>query len=393
MRILYIKAGRINEKTGGGIESYKIIYSLNKWIEKNPEDELKVISEDCINIDNTKPPKKEEWKDIISRAFFHSSYLYIDYRYKNLKGSIIGNNFDLIILGNSRLGFIAKDIKKIQPEVYIITHYDNVEYDYIDAYFLKEKGIKKYIFKKIEKISVKRDEYSSVIYSDLNILLTNRDKTRLKKLYNKKNIESRIIPICLKENQKDFKQGYNKGVNLFFIGSLWYKSNAVSIEWFLDNIWEIMKNEYPNITLTIGGNQPSEKLSLKLKSDKSIRFFPNFDRLENILFRDSILISPIQEGAGMKTKIAEALSIGFPVIASKESLVGYEEASMDTLSNGIIFEAENVNEYLYSINKIMKEDFNVLSNKCKDLFRKYYSIERASSEIERILNKIKKEKE
>lgn len=393
MRILYLKAGRINEKTGGGIESYKILASLKNWILTNPETELKIISDDYMNIENVQAPKKEKWKDVLSRILFHSSYIFIEYKFKNLKDIILSTEPDVIILGNSRLGFISKEIKRIRPKTYIITHYDNVEYDYVDSYFLGMKGIKNFVKKSIEKIAVKRDEKNSVYSSDLNLLLTKRDRIRLEKIYKKENLQSSIIPICLKEITQDFNLRNNEGVNLFFIGSLWYKSNVVSIEWFLDYVWRGIKEKYPNSTLTIGGNKPSEKLSLKLNADSSIRFFPNFDKAENILFNNSISISPIQKGAGMKTKIAEALSMGFPVIASEESLVGYEEVLEDPLSRCVIFKAESQVDYLESLDRIMKGNFDLLSDKCKYLFRRYYSMERAYMQVEVILEKIKYNKE
>lgn len=392
MKILYIKAGKIDEKTGGGFESYKILYSLREWISKNPEDEFLIISEDLLDVEAIDTPVKKKWKDFAARFFLHSNYMYIDYKINNLKKFILHTKYDVVILGNSRLGFIAKDIKKRFNDTKVIIHYDNVEFDYIDAYFLEETGIKNKLYKFIEKISVKRDEGSSVMYGDINILLTERDKNRLNNIYGINSTVNKIIPICLEEGHKPFRLKNSKYPNLFFIGSLWYKSNSTGITWFLDNIWVKIKNKFPDATLTIGGSKPSKELSEKIELDKSIRFFPNFNRIEDILYSNSILISPIQKGAGMKIKIAEALSMGFPVIASEESLVGYEEAYTDSLSRGLMYNANSFEGYIKSIEEISRLEFSILSNNARKLFRKYYSLKRAADSMEDLLSNIKRKR-
>jgi len=393
MKILYVKAGKINEPSGGGLESYKVLYALEKWILENPKDELEIISEDVFNIKNLNPPVKKKWKDLGARLFFHSSYLYVDYIFGKLKKHILAANYDIIVLGNSRLGFIAKDVKKNNPNTKIIIHYDNIEWDYVDAYLSDKNGLKYLMYKSIEKKSVKRNEKDSIQYGDLHLLLTNRDQDRLKELYKNNRLQCMILPICLKDNGISSQEESEQGLHLLFIGSLWYQSNVVGISWFLDTIWTKIQENYPLATLTIGGSKPNKAFIEKVALDSSIRFFPDFDNIERILFKEMILISPILEGAGMKVKIANALSMGFPFVASAESLVGYEESYQDSLGKGVIHQAENLEEYLESIQEILSQDYSIISNNAKQLFLKYYSLERAVKSFEQILINYKNKKE
>ena len=84
--------------------------------------------------------------------------------------------------------------------------------------------------------------------------------------------------------------------------------------------------------------------------------------------------------------------MGFPVIASEESLVGYEEAYTDSLSRGLMYKANSFEGYIKSIEEISRLEFSILSNNARKLFRKYYSLKRAADSMEDLLSNIKRKR-
>ncbi|KOA20581.1 glycosyl transferases group 1 [Clostridium homopropionicum DSM 5847] len=375
MKILFITPNNINEKNGGGINVKKLYLGLKSFESSN----ILIYSPSKLK-ESCSVAKKNKIYDILSRTVFHSNYLYINWKIDRHK--LLRYRPDIIILSNSRLGFIAKDIRKKNNDIRIITQLDNIEYDYCENYVEKYYGLKKIFIKLIEKISVSRDENSALKFSDKLIFLTERDRKRAHKLYNYSNSNEFILPICLeKSNIKLVKN--NMKLNLVFLASLWYAPNYNGILWFIKEVWN--KINFIDMNLIIGGNRPNEEL-IKFNGINNIYIYANFNRIEDIVPQNSIFISPIFQGAGMKVKVAEALSLGLAVIATKESLVGYEEALNDN-ENEVIFEANNSSEFINLINNVInkKNDYCLNENNAKYIFNKYYSIERVVEQLDSIV--------
>ncbi|OPX47474.1 glycosyltransferase [Clostridium thermobutyricum] len=374
MKVLFITPNDINSINGGGINVKKLYLSL-KSIE---EIELKVYSPtEALKTDILS--KKNKINDVLSRLAFHSNYMYIDWKFN--KNKIIEYSPDVVILSNSRLGFIAKYLKNKWPNIKIITQLDNIELDYCENYVEKFKGIKKKLIKLIERKSVYRDEKKAFDYSDSIIFLTERDKKRAKTLYEYKVKKEYIIPICL-EKKIELNKKSNKKLNFIFLGSLWYYPNYSGIEWFIKNVWKNI--EYDNFQLIIAGSKPSETIKAYNGKD-NIVVYPNFKSVEEIIPENSVFISPILEGAGMKVKIAEALSMGLPVIATEESLIGYDEA-INKGENKCIYKANTNIEFINKIKEIVRDYSQIkMKNISNMIFEEYYYIDRCKDEISKIL--------
>lgn len=64
----------------------------------------------------------------------------------------------------------------------------------------------------------------------------------------------------------------------------------------------------------------------KLSSFDNVSHYSNLSPadMDRVFCEADIYLSPVTSGSGMKTKVAEALSYGLPVIATSHSLIGYE---------------------------------------------------------------------
>lgn len=347
MKIVYISSLKIKGISGGSIEAAKIHLSLKKLAQKDQNIDYQVISLDKnISFKSDINISKSQAKNFLTRFFLHSNYIYIEWL--KIRKKVLNLDADIIILGNSRMGFIAKEIKKNNDEIFIIGHFDNIELDYLKAYSLAYNSFKAKLFKFIESKAVRRDEKMFNDNIDLGLFLTERDLIRAKKLYDFKG-DYRILGVCLNKIDYSLKAANNYDLNLIFLASLWYGSNIEAIKWFLNNVWsEINKLDY-DLQLIIGGSNPSHNFLKYLGAVKNVKVYPNFKNKENIIPKNSVFISPIQTGSGMKVKVAEALSMGLAVIASQESLIGYEEAINDQENKAIINEVRTASEYIDKI--------------------------------------------
>ena len=381
-RILFISDQHISGVIGGSL-GHRRFYDL---LSNNSDYDFKVISLDDnlankLNINFN----KNKFIDIYTRIRLHSSFLF--FYVEEICKTIYNYNPQVVIIGRSRLGFLAKRLKELLPSVIIITNFDNIEFDYVDAQFAQKKGLTSIVIKKWEKYAVKQDEYNCIKYSNKFIFLSKRDQERAEKIYGVINeYNSYIFPICLKETVELNKKTENK--NLIFIGNLEYAANIKSIKWFIKNVWMPYYSDTKDIILNIAGKSADSVLN-QYKDIKNIKIYSDFKNAADIVYRNSLYIAPIQTGAGMKVKIAEALSMGLPIIGTDEALVGYEEAEKYLNEIGFFAQANSVKDYhkyIEEYKNIPKEKFDVIAKNNKKAFELFYSYKRAKNILSKILS-------
>lgn len=195
MNILFISDNKILGYGGGSIENRKYYYIVKKYAEQHGDD-FRIISPDN-NLEDSLVVKirKNRFTDILIRLKGHSSFLY-DVWKKNYT-LIKDYKPDIIVLGRSRFGFIAKDAKTSFDNCTVVTNVDNVEQDFVEFCFTEKKGIFNGLKYRLEKKCVKSDEENVIKYSDRLIFLTKRNYERYKEIYNYQADSCEVLPISL----------------------------------------------------------------------------------------------------------------------------------------------------------------------------------------------------
>ena len=137
------------------------------------------------------------------------------------------------------------------------------------------------------------------------------------------------MPVCIESAKKLSLSSDKKAV--VFVGSLSYAANIQALEWLISDIWKPYFEENKDLELIVGGSNPTAQLEKLLKSVPNCQLHKNFSKVEDIVPVGSLMVAPIQKGAGMKVKLAETLSMGLMIAASDEALAGYMEWDMETL--------------------------------------------------------------
>lgn len=382
MRILFISDNKINGFGGGCIENKKHYNALKKYCGES--NSLKVIStdEDFTDALDVKL-YKNKYLDILVRLIGHSSFLYFTMLLEGRK--ILDYAPDVIYLGRSRFGFFAKWAKKKLPKCKVIANVDNVEYDYVDAYFSKDTGTAAKLKKWLEKTVVKRDEKLIIKYSDKLIFLTKRNVNRYNEIYGYRNDDPAIIPICL-EKVINLERDTDKKT-VIFIGSLDYEPNAIAATQLLNDIWMKKYSANNSMQLIIAGRNPSNELVESITKVKNVSLIQNFKSIESVVPKGALMVAPIDKGAGMKVKVAETLSMGLMIAGSDEALVGYEEAIKSDHLNSIMrvnsidgFE-DAIETYCGLNDDMMKK----IDRQNKAIFKHFYSYEVSNECVAKII--------
>lgn len=390
MKILYIADSKVFG-FGGGSNGERTWYQALVEYCTRKGDTLQVVSLDTPFKESFPVEvKKNRCLDIAARLCGRSSYIY--WFWKKNRERIIEYAPDIVILGRSRMGAVAHDLKKFLPECQLICSFANIEYDYVEGYFANKGGLLGKAFAYLEKYCVKRDERESLQYADAAVFLTVRDLNRAKEFYNEQKSHALILPVCIESAKKLSLSSDKKAV--VFVGSLSYASNIQALEWLISDVWKPYFEENKDLELIVGGSNPTAQLEKLLKSVPNCQLHKNFSKVEDIVPVGSLMVAPIQKGAGMKVKLAETLSMGLMIAASDEALAGYENAlKSDQLQS--ILRANTAGEYKAAIESYMRkssQELKMIESQNQMIWREFYSYALARKKIGMFLDEIRSQR-
>jgi glycosyltransferase involved in cell wall biosynthesis len=111
-------------------------------------------------------------------------------------------------------------------------------------------------------------------------------------------------------------------LSFFHLGSMNWHPNVEGISWFLENVWEKVAAQYPQIRLALAG-----KGNQALFGDINMKNVQVFDFVENaqqFMNEYDVMIAPLFSGSGMRIKIMEGMALGKPVITTTIGAEGIE---------------------------------------------------------------------
>lgn len=257
---------------------------------------------------------------------YHKSWL-------TMSANINWDDYDLVYLEYSRYGFIARLAKNKLKKLVIRVH--NVEKDYYDIRITEIRSLSNILRLLIKRMLITRQESICLSSADSIICLTDADKKRLAELYPTKleQKELAVIPVALEQpqrlkvNQPLFVDDEEDNPYLLITGSLWFGPNAEGAAWFIKNVWQRLLAENHFISkkykLVIAGSRPGKGIQALASCQENIELIDSPRDMKPYFEKASIYLAPIFSGAGIKVKVAEALSYGLPVIGTSHALTGY----------------------------------------------------------------------
>lgn len=272
---------------------------------------------------------------------------------------------DLVYLDTSKLGKFSKRIKRKYGSR-VIVFFHNVEADY-SMYFVRNRGYQ-YL---LAYWSSLWNERIAVKYGDSLICLNERDSKRIEELYGR--IPDAVIPISFVDRYQKEKVAIDQDKGLLFVGSL-FPPNYDGIKWFIENIM----TQLPEYFLTIVGKD-FEKKRKDLERD-NVKVVGTVGNLEDYYYTYPVMVMPIQYGAGMKVKTAEAMMYGKIILATDEALEGYcipEHCG--------IIRCNTSEEFVKAIRSVLTEKLDYNNLKGRKLFLENYEFEVTRKQFEKLI--------
>jgi len=259
------------------------------------------------------------------------------------------------------------------PAIEVITFFHNVE----TRFFWGSWRLHKTLHALGVLVANTLAERKAVEFSDKIVCLSERDSRLLKRLYGR--CATHIASMVLEDKYPtSFAEFASKPSERFalFVGGTFY-ANRAGIEWFV-------REMVPKIDLPIYFvGRGFEELRAELEVPGKVVVVGAVDSLADWYRRAQLVIAPIFDGSGIKTKVAEALMFGKKIIGTPEAFSGYEQIA--ERAGWVCTTAE---EFVATIDWVQKMPLQVFDPELRALYEERFSFPAARSRFAEIFGSV-----
>jgi polysaccharide biosynthesis protein PslH len=103
---------------------------------------------------------------------------------------------------------------------------------------------------------------------------------------------------------------------LIFVGSMDWLPNEDGICWFSEHVFGRVRQQVPNVRLTIVGRTPGSAVRKLAEQDAAIQVTGTVPDVRPYLERGAVFVVPLRIGGGTRLKIYEAMAMGIPMVST-----------------------------------------------------------------------------
>ncbi len=158
--------------------------------------------------------------------------------------------------------------------------------------------------------------------------------------------------------------------DIVFVGNFNHDPNTDAVEYFMEEIWDKVKERIPGLKFYIVGNAPGEKVEAYASDDVIVTGY--VPEVTPYLLGAKAFVVPLRYGAGLKGKIGEALAAGVPVVTTS---IGAE--GMDLVHRRSAMIADTPADFADMVAQVCSDEdlWDTLSREGRALAKRNYSYE------------------
>lgn len=275
-----------------------------------------------------------------------------------------------VLVDGSNFGKLVAVIKDNCPEIEVSTFFHNCEARFFLGAARQRPSIRAFGVLLANYLA----ERSAVRCSDKRICLNERDSEQLRRLYGQG--ATHLSAMALRDNLPTLGLAASLSPAkkfALFVGGAFY-ANQAGIAWFARNV----APHVPMKTCVVGKGFEAAREGLEQ--------FGNVEVVGEVQelapwYRDAhVVVAPIFDGSGMKTKVAEALMFGKRILGTPEAFTGYEQHLAEV---GVV--CRTAKEFITAMEKEMKRSQCTPSEKLRRIYEDHYSLEAARRRLAAII--------
>lgn len=236
------------------------------------------------------------------------------------------------------------DVVRACSSAKIVLRTHNVEHQIWERMAKNESNIFKRLILSYLAKQLKRYECSLFSKIDAFAAISEPDFHYFEKCYEK--VPGKVVPFGIDLEEYPENEDYipSEEPELFHMGSMNWMPNVEGINWFLDDVWPTIVNQFPKVTFTIAGRSIPD--SFRQRHDQNVVIAGEVPSANDFMADHDIMIVPLLSGSGIRVKIIEGMALGKTIITTS---VGAEGLAVENGKNILI--ADTPEEFSAAIAK------------------------------------------
>lgn len=280
--------------------------------------------------------------------------------------------YDFVFLGFSTYRYLVEQIKKeVKIPVYVM-------YQGVTPNTKMSRLVNATLLQRIKaypsfKLVLERERVVANL-SDCNIVHNERERNVFYKYYRKE--PDMYLPVFIADrfkNMDSFADPGYEGFPLLFIGSK-FGPNLSGLKWFVE---KVMPYTDQSVHLYVVGQGMEFLRENELYQQDNIHIVGEVEKLEPWYYHASLVVEPIFEGDGMKTKTVEAMMFGKTILGTEEAFCGY--VGLES------YLCNTAQEFLDEIEKYRVQGVEKINYSVREIYLEKYSEDAVLGEMKRML--------
>jgi polysaccharide biosynthesis protein PslH len=130
---------------------------------------------------------------------------------------------------------------------------------------------------------------------------------------------------CTVPNGADVSDPFTGPVDrsrVIYTGSLSYRANLETVDYFLAEIWPSIREGQPDASFVVTGQPPDLETARRLQTVPGVSLAGLVSDYERFVSSSGVLAVPLLRGGGTRIKVLEAFALGCPVVATPKAVEG-----------------------------------------------------------------------
>lgn len=290
---------------------------------------------------------------------------------KHILSVVQSSEIECIVLDGSNLGAVARSVRRYAKDVKVLTFFHNCEARFFLGAFRQEPSLHSFGVLVANYLA----ERWAVRFSHKRVCLNQRDGDLLERLYGRS--ATHLAPMALRDKRplSDACASWSVPAKYaLFVGGAFY-ANRAGIGWYCAQVAAHVGMK----TVVVG--QGLDSARSELEQYGNVEVIGEVEELAPWYQGAHVVVAPIFDGSGMKTKVAEALMFGKRIIGTPEAFSGYEE---HIGAVGVV--CRTAEEFVEALEAEAKREAVNPSASLRAIYEDHYSLEAAERRWAAILN-------
>ncbi|MCX8157194.1 MAG: glycosyltransferase family 4 protein [Verrucomicrobiae bacterium] len=370
LRILWLKTGPLHPlDTGGKLRTYHLLRELNRLHEvtflalcepDTPPDIKQQAAAYCrraLWVWWSAPRKGslEFYADLGRNLFSSLPYVLARYRSDNMRLEIqeedTPEKHDLMVCDfltpAINLFPLARGVPRPRLKVLLFQH--NVEAQIWERLYQQQRHPWQRWYFHLQWQRLRRWEQRLCARSDGVVAVSETDAGRFRADYGLGNVLG-SVPTGVDVEYFGQTRPHPVPGRIAFLGSMDWMPNVDAVEWWMKDIWPLVKQRHAGASFSIIGRNPPPAIAGLPQRESSVQVTGTVPDVRPHLGQAQVLVVPLRAGGGTRIKIYEAMAAGLPVVSTRVGAEGLPLRDGET-----IWLADTAEDFARAVTTLLKE--------------------------------------